>query len=370
MYSAGLPAPAADLAEALVEWFRASARALPWREERTPYRVWLSEVMLQQTRVGTVVGFFERFLERFPTVFDLAGAELDEVLALWSGLGYYARGRNLHRAAKVVVERHGGRFPSTAEGLRVLPGVGAYTAAAIASLAFSERVAVVDGNVARVLARLSADETPVDSPEGKRAIAARAQSLVDAAEEAGALNEALMELGALVCTPSQPACQACPWREVCRGRAEGIAARLPNKLPKRARRRITLACAVPYDEAGYVWLERREERGLFGGLYEPPGARMRPRASVRRSVQSLLEARGIPVPPRLPKARRIERTLTHRELVFYVVPVKISRERAPGRCWVARDELGRIGLSSAARAVLDAAWPDLFDGERPEKRGG
>jgi A/G-specific adenine glycosylase len=355
--SVDLPARPATLSRQLGVWFEAHARDLPWRTERTPYRVWLSEVMLQQTRVATVIDYFERFTARFSDVEQLAAASEDDVLALWSGLGYYSRGRNLHRAARLVTDELGGEFPGSAEGLRALPGVGPYTAAAIASLAFGERDAVLDGNVARVLSRLCDDATPVDSPEGKRDNGARAQSLVDAASDPGALNEALMELGALVCTPRSPGCERCPWRRSCRARAADTVSELPRKSPRRARKAMRVACVVVHD-GDWVWLEKRERSGLFGGLYEPPGSELGPRASAAKAARGLLEERGLEVPVRLPRARRVERTLTHRDLRFDVVSVAATRPRRGGAAWFRGSGLSEIGLSSAVRAVLEAGWPE------------
>lgn len=350
--SASLPAPPPALARSLLVWFEGSARELPWRKVRTPYRVWLSEVMLQQTRVQTVIPYFERFLSRFPDVEALAGAEEDEVLSLWSGLGYYSRGRNLHRAARVVASEHGGAFPTSAEGLRALPGVGPYTAAAIASLAFGRPEAVVDGNVLRVLSRLCDDATPVDLPAAREAARVRAQALVDASGAPGPLNEALMELGALVCTPRTPSCEMCPWSSSCAAHANGTVAARPVKRPKRARRSLHVAVALVHD-GDWLWLEKRVLKGLFGGLYEPPGVELpSPRASVSKAVRGLLDARGLDVPARLPKAVRVERTLTHRDLVLEVVPVPVTRPPRAKPPWIRRDQLSTVGVSSAVRAVL------------------
>lgn len=350
--SASLPSEPAQLARALLMWFRGSARALPWRKVRTPYRVWLSEVMLQQTRVATVVPYFERFLERFPDVSALAAASEDEVLALWSGLGYYSRGRNLHRAARVVAEELGGAFPSTYEELLKLPGVGAYTAAAIASLAFGRAEAVVDGNVLRVLSRLSDDPTFVDLPEARDTARLRAQALVDASGAPGPLNEALMELGALVCTPRSPACEGCPWASSCQAHAKGTVSVRPRKRPKPARRSLHVAVALVHD-GDWLWLEKRASKGLFGGLYEPPGVELSsPRSSVPKAVRALLEERQLEAPARLPKPVRVERTLTHRNLVLEVIPIAVRRPSRAKRPWMHRDELSTVGVSSAVRAVL------------------
>ncbi len=349
--SALLPAPAAQLSRGLLMWFEGSARDLPWRKVRTPYRVWLSEVMLQQTRVATVIPYFERFVARFPDVQALAAADEDDVLSLWSGLGYYSRGRNLHRAARVVSDEHGGVFPDTAEALIALPGIGDYTAAAIASLAFGQAAAVVDGNVMRVLSRLCDDDAPVDQPEGKARARSRAQALVDESGAPGKLNEALMELGALVCTPRSPSCEPCPWASACLARAHGTVELRPVKSPKRPRKSLHIAVALVHD-GDWVWLEKRASKGLFGGLYEPPGAELSGRASVHGVVRSLLRERGLEVPATLPRPVRVERTLTHRDLKLEVVPVAVRRPARAKPPWHRRGALHALGISSAARAVL------------------
>jgi A/G-specific adenine glycosylase len=354
-----LPAPATALAHALVGWFGAHARVLPWRQVRTPYRVWLSEVMLQQTRVATVVPYFERFCARFPDVTALAAASEDEVLSLWSGLGYYSRGRNLHRAARLVAEERGGTFPNNGAALRELPGVGAYTAAAIASLAFGRAEAVVDGNVQRVLSRLCDDATPVGSSAGLARTRARAEALVVASEAPGALNEALMELGALVCTPHSPACEACPWASACLAKAHGTVGERPVKTPRKARASLRVACALIYD-GSWVWLEKRPAEGLFGGLYEPPGTLLPGRASAARAVRALVEERGLQAPVCLPPPLRVRRTLTHRELLLEVVPVAVTRAFAASP-WFSADGLAGVGISSAVRAALLAGWPGAAD---------
>lgn len=352
-----LPAPPARLAGELVRWFQAARRPLPWRTERSPYRVWLSEVMLQQTRVAVVEDYFRRFLRRFPDVRSLAAASEDEVLSLWSGLGYYSRGRNLHAAARAVVERHAGRFPATSAELGRLPGVGPYTAAAVASLAFGEVIAVVDGNVARVLARLADDPTPVDTAEGRELVRERAQALVDTGEEPGAVNEALMELGALVCTPRSPSCEICPWRMACAAHKRGTQASLPVKSPKRARKALRVASVVVVDScgpsgpSGRVWLEKRESRGLFGGLHEPPSREVAD--DVEGAWRDLLRERGLPVPRKLPPPIVVERTLTHRDLAFGVLRIEVSSAEHPSPWWV--EDVGAVGTSTAVRAVLAAA---------------
>lgn len=264
------------MAGELLAWYDRMARRLPWRvppRERAhgirpdPYHVWLSEVMLQQTTVAAVKGYFEQFLSRWPTVSALAAAEDAEVMAAWAGLGYYARARNLLRCARMVAAS-GGRFPETEAGLRDLPGIGPYTAAAIAAIAFDRPATVLDGNVERVIARLRAVETPL--PAAKECLRALAAELTPATRP-GDYAQAIMDLGATICVPRAPACGICPWREDCAGRARGIAADLPRKTPKPAKpsRRGIAYLAVRPD--GRVLAERRPEAGLLGGMLGLPG---------------------------------------------------------------------------------------------------
>jgi A/G-specific adenine glycosylase len=347
---------AAVVDAALARWFASARRDLPWRRQRTPYRVWLSEVMLQQTQVSRVVDYFERFVARFPEVTDLAAAAEDEVLSLWSGLGYYSRGRNLHKAARVVVDEHGGRFPTDARDLATLPGVGAYTAAAIASFSAGERVAVVDGNVVRVLSRLVDATDPVDQPIGRRRLEAVADALVSAAPDPAIHNEAMMELGALVCTPKAPACGACPLSSWCAARAAGTALRRPVKARSLARKALRLACVV-VEVDGRVHLERRDRGGLFRGLWEPVCVELRDGEDAAAAWATLCVARGV-APPTTVTPIVVERTLTHRELRFEIAHVRsASAPRAPSgiEAGLFDDaQLQTVGTASAIRAVLAA----------------
>lgn len=259
------------LATALLDWYDRHRRRLPWRAEpgarADAYIVWLSEIMLQQTTVAVVSERFPRFRARWPTLEALARAELDEVLHAWQGLGYYARARNLHRCARVVLAEHGGRLPASEEALRTLPGIGRYTAAAIAAIAHDRPATVVDGNVERVIARLHAVETPL--PKARPALYALAQALTPR-QRPGDYAQALMDLGAGVCTPHRPGCLTCPWREACAGRARGIAETLPRKAPKRTRPlRHGIAFWLARQD-GAVLLRRRPDRGLLGGMMEVP----------------------------------------------------------------------------------------------------
>jgi len=238
-----------EFGSALLAWFAQSQRDLPWRRSRDPYRIWISEIMLQQTRVAAVIPYYQRFLDRFPTPHTLAAAPEDEVLRLWSGLGYYSRARNLQIAAKQIVAEHGGEFPRSKPEVLALAGIGEYTAAAILSIAFGQKLAVLDGNVARVLARLDAVRGDLRAAGRWRSLQDRADELLDGAA-AGDWNQAMMELGATLCTPGQPQCLLCPVRQFCEARKLGIAEQLPEKRKKRAEVQVRLAVAVLLDQSG------------------------------------------------------------------------------------------------------------------------
>lgn len=257
-----------SVADILLDWYAREGRDLPWRRTRDPYRIWLSEVILQQTRVAQGMKYYLRFTERFPDVASLAAAPEDEVLKLWQGLGYYSRARNLHAAARQVVERFGGRFPAALEEVRSLRGVGDYTAAAICSAAYDAPCAVVDGNVYRVLARLFDLDTPIDSTAGKRAFTELAQSQLDAAHP-GLYNQAIMDFGAIQCTPSSPGCETCPLAGRCLALATGTVAARPVKQGK-TRVRDRWFHYLHISSGDRTLLRRREGRDIWQGLYEFP----------------------------------------------------------------------------------------------------
>ncbi len=272
-----------EISRALLDWYAANARRLPWRGHPDPYAVWVSEIMLQQTRVETVIPYFERWMERFPSLADLAAADEQAVLQTWEGLGYYSRARNLHQAARRVMQEHNGRLPTGRAELQKLPGIGRYTAGAIASMAFGQDEAALDGNIRRVLARLFDVRLPARSPQGE-------QRLWQLAEEnlppgrAGDYNQALMDLGAGICTPQRPACLVCPLAEHCQARALGVQEERPVLESKPPIPHITVTAAV-IQRDGQVLLARRPSRGLLGGMWEFPGGKQEPGEELEQTLQ-------------------------------------------------------------------------------------
>jgi A/G-specific adenine glycosylase len=342
--------PESSRSSQLLAWYDANARVLPWRARGTavadPYRVWLSEIMLQQTTVQAVKAYFEKFVALWPTVEALAAAPLDDVLKAWAGLGYYARARNLHACAKDVVSRFGGRFPATEEALRSLPGIGPYTAGAIAAIAFGGRHAAVDGNVERVISRIYAIETPL--PLSKPEIRAKAQALVPE-QRAGDFAQAMMDLGATICTPRQPNCLICPWTEHCAGRISGLAPTLPRKAPKKAvptRRGVAFWVAR---EDGAVLLRRRPEKGLLGGMMEVPSTQWSAKVADAEAQAPLAAAwRKLP--------GKVEHTFTHfhLELTVWLAENVIDgalRDDGDYR-WTKRQDLAGEALPTVMRKVV------------------
>jgi A/G-specific adenine glycosylase len=338
--------------QALLAWYDRHRRVLPWRargaERADPYAVWLSEVMLQQTNVKTVEPYYERFLARWPTVRALAETALDDVLRTWAGLGYYARARNLHACARAVVERYGGIFPASIESLRALPGIGDYTAAAIAAIAFDLPAVPVDGNVERVVSRLFAVEEVL--PAAKPAIKWLATALLPP-QRAGDFAQALMDLGATICSPKRPACALCPWHEVCAARLRGDPETFPRKARKREGKLRRGAAFVALRADGRVMLRQRPEKGLLGSMTEVPGSEW----THDFDLASALEAA-----PRLPKAkwRRLPGTVRHvfthfpLELTVFVAPLPCAASAVKGSRWVKIADLVGEALPSVMRKVL------------------
>jgi A/G-specific adenine glycosylase len=255
-----------EFSKVIIEWYRENRRALPWRESHDPYRIWLSEVILQQTRVNQGLPYYISFTNEFPSVIDLARAPEDRVLRLWQGLGYYSRARNLHKCAKVVAEKYNGQFPSTYEELITLPGIGPYTAAAIASIAFNEKVAVVDGNVFRVLARIFGIDLDISSNEGKRHFQQLANELISK-DHPGDHNQAVMEFGATHCTPVNPKCTSCPFSRKCVAYKKELVAMLPVKEKKLKKRTRYFYYFILRDNKK-IAMRKRDARDIWNGLYE------------------------------------------------------------------------------------------------------
>jgi A/G-specific adenine glycosylase len=345
----------ADLSAGLLAWYDRHRRKLPWRalpgERADPYRVWLSEIMLQQTTTKAVVPYFARFATRWPSVRALAAAPLEDVLKLWAGLGYYARARHLHACAKAVVERHGGHFPQSQAALAALPGIGPYTAAAIAAIAFDAPAAAVDGNVERVVARLYA--VAAELPAAKAEIRRLTERLVPP-ERAGDFAQALMDLGATICTPKKPACALCPWMGACAARRRGDPETFPLKAPKKEGRLRRGAAFVVVRSDGFVLVRSRPPTGLLGGMTEVPttqwthdfdgGAELGPRLGRAR-----------------PKWRRVGGVVTHTfthfplELVVYVADVPADAAAPRGARWVRHADLRTEALPNVMRKVLSHA---------------
>jgi A/G-specific adenine glycosylase len=346
----------ADFAPRLIAWQASDGRhGLPWQGTHDPYRVWLSEIMLQQTQVSTVLNYYPRFLAAFADVAALAAAPIDEVMALWSGLGYYSRARNLHRCAQAVVAEHGGEFPRSAAQLQTLPGIGASTAAAIAAFCFGERISIVDGNVKRVLARLLAFEGDVGETAGQRAMWALAQDLLPPAPshpDMRAYTQGLMDLGATVCTRTRPRCESCPVSGQCAALAQQDIARFPVKA-RRVKRRFERWWLMFLVRGDSVWLQRRPERGIWAGLFAPP-------------VFDSEEAAAAALPPAWPQGwlagEPVAHALTHREL--QLLPQWRCAEAPPPAWegeWVKAADLPSLGLPAPVRTLLSSEWPQPSD---------
>jgi A/G-specific adenine glycosylase len=315
----------------LLAWYRKGARDLPWRRTRDPYAIWVSEIMLQQTQIATVIPYYERWMKRYPTAKALAKANLDDVLKMWEGLGYYARARNLHKAAREVPS-----LPRTADAWRGVPGVGPYTAAAIASIAHGERAAVFDGNVRRVLSRLAAEDvSEAPPPRGNP----------------GDYNQALMELGQRVCTFRSPKCGACPLAADCKARASGDPERWPSKKPKKEVPHKEVAIGVIWDGDRF-YVQRREEEGLLGGLWEFPGGKREKGETfeecLRREIQ---EETGFKVDVG-PYLTTVKHRYTHFSVELHTYHCFLRKGSGPGR-WVTLDEVARLAMPKANLRILD-----------------
>ncbi|MDY4855770.1 MAG: A/G-specific adenine glycosylase [Candidatus Ventricola sp.] len=344
-----------NFTQTILSWYDQGHRDLPWRRTQDPYRIWISEIMLQQTRAETVVSYYERFLARYPTVQDLASAPEEELLKAWEGLGYYSRARSLQKAAKEIVARYGGQLPADLEKLRALPGIGDYTAGAIASIAFGIPAAAVDGNVERVLCRWDAITDEVGTPAVRRQIAARAQALVPR-DRPGAFANAMMEMGATMCTPKNPKCLLCPVREGCMGFAQGIAQELPRKAKKKAQRVENRAVLLVFCDNRVLIVKRQEK--LLGGLFVFPDVL---EESDPARLCRALEALGIRAAydEKLGHARHVFTHLIWEMDVHAVVADEMTQ--VPGGQWVSRQELAALPLPTAVKAARQWAMERLTE---------
>ena len=355
-----LKIPAAELPKLrrrMLSWFAKRKRDLPWRRTLDPYRIWLSEIMLQQTRVATVIPYYKRFLQSFPNVRALARAKTDRVLANWAGLGYYSRARNLQRAANEIVSRHGGDFPREYEAALALPGIGRYTAAAVLSIAYDEPHAVLDGNVARVLARIGALRGDLRAPARWRKLEAAAQDLLDR-NAPGDWNQAMMELGATVCMPQSPQCWDCPVEKWCRARKLGITEKVPSARKKRATVEITLAAAVLLDPRGRTLLVRQldGDGALFSHMWQFPAIESTGRDARTALAGHLREKFGVAMKGRLTPLATARHAVTFRNIRLESYLVRVARlPDVWGARMVALGQIGSLPISSATLKIADAA---------------
>jgi len=337
--------PAMNITEILLSWYGQNKRDLPWRETPDPYKIWLSEVILQQTRVSQGLDYYLHFVERFPDVRSLAAASEDEVLKLWQGLGYYSRARNLHHAAKTIVNEYNGVFPGSYSLLLKLKGIGEYTAAAIASIAFDEAVPVVDGNVARVLSRLFALEEPVDTPAGRRLLRQLAEDLISR-DAPATFNQAIMEFGALHCTPSSPGCSDCPLRMHCEAYQKGKTEDFPRKLLKTKVKVVYFQyMVVTFTENGedYMLLRKREQHGIWKNLFDFPSMESDHEPDVSELIRS-----------------EVFRSLTQGNDPGPITPSKLYKHQLTHRCIYAR--FFRIRLEHPPGntcSYIPVRWPEL-----------
>jgi A/G-specific adenine glycosylase len=360
----GLDVPVAErarIAADLLAWYRVHKRDLPWRGQ-SPYAIWVSEIMLQQTQVATVIPFFLRFLERFPTVQALADAPIEDVLKHWAGLGYYARARNLHRAAQLVVAQHGGRVPDTPEVIETLPGIGRYTAGAILSIAYNVPRPLVDANVIRVLSRVFGLRGDPKSSANQTALWSFAAQLVETAQEApGDFNQGLMELGALVCEPSDPKCEQCPLLAVCVAGNSPDPSALPEFPPNRATVAVTHSSAIVRNSAGEVLIIQRPLHGLWGGLWEfPRVACASDETPQEGAIRAARDVAGLEVQVGA-KIGKVKHGVTHHRITLYgfeAIPSSPDAAPSPLACntarWEVLDALDNYAFSSPQVLLRDA----------------
>jgi A/G-specific adenine glycosylase len=358
--------PIAAFQKNLITWFSKEKRDLPWRNNVPPYQVWISEIMLQQTRVDQVIPYYERFLDHFPTVALLAQANLDDVLRIWEGLGYYSRARNLHRGAADVMNLHNGEIPDSYAQLLTISGIGPYTAAAISSIVFGEAQAVVDGNVIRVLTRLFGFADVVSTSASKKWLSVAANTLLDP-NAPGPFNEAMMELGALVCTPRKPKCGTCPVAKYCRAQKTETQLQFPVKKPKKKTPHLNIAVGVIQDDRGHILIQKRPVTAMLGGLWEFPGGKQEREEPIEVTCwREIVEETGLQVNVGA-KIASIDHAYSHFKITlhaFYCDPGEpIEIESSLETKWVAREELVDYAFPRANRRLLEIMSGDS-DGTR------
>jgi A/G-specific adenine glycosylase len=341
-----------DFTGILIKWYRTNKRDLPWRETPEAYKVWLSEVILQQTRVAQGLSYYHRFVETFPTVHDLAEAPEEMVLKLWQGLGYYSRARNMHHTAKIIANDFGGNFPNTASGLEVLKGIGPYTAAAISSICFGEKVGVVDGNVNRVISRFFGVLDAVDTKEGKGKINSIVSDLVPA-KKPGDFNQAMMEFGALLCTPQAPECAICPLETACYAKNKDLISQLPAKTPKKATKKLYIYyLRVEYN--GSLFIRKRSEPGIWRNLYEFPSIESFTEKKQEEITEYLIE-KGLAIKNISWNSLEYRHILSHRDISARVIHVKLNSLKLLPKDWIktTTEELNGFAVSRLMEKITD-----------------
>jgi len=337
-----------QIGKLVTDWYAAHGRHMPWREGQDPYRIWVSEVIMQQTRIEQGEGYFYRFVDRFPDLASLAAAEQDEVLKYWEGLGYYSRARNLHAAARQLVETHGGQFPSHHEALLTLKGVGPYTARAIASFAFGQQVGVLDGNVLRVMSRLLNDFSPVNRPQTRR----KFQHLIDgwvAGQDSRSFNYGMMDIGATICTPTQPGCLICPLEAVCQGRKAGSVQLLPQKDQKLKRKVRYFNFYLILNEKGEVAIRQRPTDGFWGGLWEIPNEETKRKAWEKKESEGggrfLFELKHV---------------FTHFDMMINTFMLSAGAAPAFEEVqFISTDKIAIFAFSKAVLNIFENAWQNM-----------
>jgi len=364
-------AKAKKIHEALATWFESNARPLPWRQDYPPYWVWISEIMLQQTRMETVLPYFQRWISRFPTISSLAAAPLDDVLKLWEGLGYYSRARSLHKAAQIISSDFGRELPHTPENLRKLPGIGPYTAGAIASIAFQQPEPAVDGNAARVLSRITLQTLPVAKPIAQKYLWQTAQTLVELGNPRN-LTQAIMELGATICTPRSPNCHRCPVTSHCLAQKENKQQEIPARK-KKLQRRIVKGITLVMEHRNKVYLRQRQAKGLWGGLWEVPWLETteKPSINTKTLLAGIIAETGIDSnSSTITPLGGFHHELTHFRLEMECYHLKFpdkaevpelqpiaTKSKANNQGWWAQEEIEKLALGRPTSKILNL-WRD------------